>query len=151
MFPFNAWLQAQLDNYRQQLRNTTMEFYLAESSLERDDSEISELRRYYLTGMHMAELSQQQGDENRYLFSLIKLHQRLIHEINNIGRDHLFRVQSYYFARQTLRCICVQFNLMGHWDKATAFQADFMQQVAFIPLCRAWSRTDLPGHKPNRS
>ncbi|MEI7187122.1 hypothetical protein [Dickeya dianthicola] len=133
MFPFRAWLQTQIDDYRRQLRNATMEFYLAELSLERDDGEVGELRHYYLTGVHMAELSRQQGDENSYLFSLIKLHQRLIHEINSTERDHLFRVQSYYFARQTLQRICIQFSLMGNWDKATAFQTDFMQRVAFIP------------------
>ncbi|UCZ74840.1 hypothetical protein LHK94_17815 [Dickeya zeae] len=133
MFPFRAWLQTQIDDYRRQLRNATMEFYLAELSLEREDGDISDLRHYYLTGLHMAELSQQHGDENSYLFSLIKLHQRLIHEINNAERDRLFRVQSYYFAHHTLRCICTQFNLMGNWDKATAFQTDFMQRVAFIP------------------
>ncbi|SLM63617.1 MULTISPECIES: hypothetical protein [Dickeya] len=133
MFSFNAWLQTQIDDYRRQLRNITMEFYLAELSLERDDSELSDLRHYYLTGTQMAELSIRQGDENSYLFSLIRIHQRLIMEINSRGRERLFRVQSYYFARQTLQRICNQFSLMGHWDKATAFQTDFMQRVVFMP------------------
>ncbi|MGM3176220.1 hypothetical protein [Dickeya lacustris] len=133
MFSFNAWLQTQIDDYRRQLRNITMEFYLAELSLERDDSDVSDLRHYYLTGTQMADLSMKQGDDASYLFSMIKVHQRLIIEINSTERTRLFRVQSYYFARQTLQCICNQFSLMGLWDNVTAFQADFMQRVVFVP------------------
>ncbi|WP_192458609.1 hypothetical protein [Musicola keenii] len=133
MFPFNAWLRTQMDNYHHKLRDASVDFYMAELAMDREICDIGQLRNYYLTGMKMAELSQQSGDEGRYLFSLIKMHHCLIAAINDTHRCHLFRVQSYYFARQTLQMICNQFSVLGCWEKVSAFQQDFVQRVVFMP------------------
>ncbi|MFP1737890.1 hypothetical protein [Lonsdalea quercina] len=133
MFPFNAWLQSHIDDYRATLRDATMEMYMAEVNLDNPNSDITHIRSYYLSGMNMVELSQRYGDDDSYLLALIKMHHRLIREINNPRRCHLCRLQSYHFGRQTLQLICNQFSQQGCWQKVTAFQADFAKRVAFMP------------------
>ncbi|QTF08757.1 hypothetical protein HC231_13225 [Brenneria izadpanahii] len=133
MLSVNAWLQHQIDEYKFQIRDATVDFYMAEARLNRPESHIDHLRRYYNACMEMVDLCLRNGDDDSYLHALIKLHNRLIKEINNEERCHLFRVQSYYFARNTLKSICHQLSMQGLWDKATAFQTDFVKQVPFLP------------------
>lgn len=129
----NAWLQHQIDEYKFLIRDVTVDFYMAEARLNRQESHIDHLRRYHNACMEMIDLCRKNGDDESYLHALVKLHNRLIKEINNERRCHLFRVQSYYFARNTLKLICHQLSLEGSWDKATAFQTDFVRRVPFLP------------------
>ncbi|KAA9001238.1 hypothetical protein FJU30_08345 [Affinibrenneria salicis] len=133
MFSANAWLQQKIDQYKHNIRDATVDFYMAEARLNNSDSHIDHLRRYNNACMEMAELCLQNGDDESYLHALVKLHNRLIKEINREERCHLFRVQSYYFARHTLKLICHQLSLQGSWEKATAFQTDFVKRVPFLP------------------
>lgn len=129
----NAWLQHQIDEYKFSIRDITVDFYMAEARLNRPESHIDQLRCYHNACMEMITLCQKNGDDESYLHALSKLHNRLIKEINNERRCHLFRVQSYYFARNTLKLICHQLSIEGAWDKATAFQTDFVRRVPFLP------------------
>ncbi|MEH2921389.1 hypothetical protein ACFFL1_16175 [Samsonia erythrinae] len=133
MLSVNAWLQHQIDEYKFQIRDATVDFYMAEARLNRPGSHLDHLRRYHQACMTMVELCLKNGDDDSYLHALVKLHNRLIKEINNEGRCHLFRVQSYYFARNTLKSICYQLSMQGAWEKATAFQSDFVKRVPFLP------------------
>jgi hypothetical protein len=40
-------------------------------------------------------------------------------------------VQSYHFARHTLTLICQKYAMEGTWEKANAFQKDFVKRVPF--------------------
>ncbi|KAB7898834.1 hypothetical protein GA565_09090 [Rouxiella sp. S1S-2] len=127
----NAWLQAKIDEYKFNVRDATVDFYLADAALKRDDADISQLKSYNSLCLDMANLCLQNGDDPSYLHALCKLHNQLILEINNPQRSELFHVQSYHFARHTLKLICQYYAMMGIWEKATAFQTDFVKRVPF--------------------
>ncbi|MFZ4832947.1 hypothetical protein [Rouxiella sp. Mn2063] len=127
----NAWLQHKIDEYKFTIRDATVDFYLAQAALQREEADIGQLKRYNNISLDMANLCLQNGDDHSYLHALSKLHNRLILEINSPHRKDLFRVQSYHFARHTLKLICQYYAMMGIWEKATAFQTDFVKRVPF--------------------
>ncbi|GAA3892462.1 hypothetical protein GCM10022405_17390 [Gibbsiella dentisursi] len=127
----NAWLLNKIDQYKFSVRDATIDFYMAEAALKRPGCDIEHLKRYNSVSLNMANLCQENGDDESYLHALSKLHNRLIIEINNPDRCQLFRVQSYHFARHTLQLICHQYAIEGTWDKANAFQKDFVKRVPF--------------------
>ncbi|WP_279023312.1 hypothetical protein [Gibbsiella quercinecans] len=127
----NAWLLNKIDQYKFSVRDATIDFYMAEAALKRAGCDIEHLKRYNSVSLNMANLCQENGDDESYLHALSKLHNRLIIEINNPDRCQLFRVQSYHFARHTLQLICHQYAIEGTWDKASAFQKDFVKRVPF--------------------
>jgi hypothetical protein len=127
----NAWLQTKIDEYKFSVRDATVDFYMAEAALQRVDADISQLKRFNSICLDMANMCLQNGDDHSYLHALCKLHNRLILEINTAHRNELFRVQSYHFARHTLKLICHYYAMMGIWEKATAFQTDFVKRVPF--------------------
>lgn len=127
----NAWLLNKIDQYKFSVRDATIDFYMAEAALKRPGCDIEHLKRYNSVSLSMANLCQENGDDESYLHALSKLHNRLIIEINNPDRCQLFRVQSYHFARHTLQLICHQYAIEGTWDKANAFQKDFVKRVPF--------------------
>lgn len=127
----NAWLLNKIDQYKFSVRDATIDFYMAEAALKRAGCDIEHLKRYNSVSLNMANLCQENGDDESYLHALSKLHNRLIIEINNPDRCQLFRVQSYHFARHTLQLICHQYAIEGTWDKANAFQKDFVKRVPF--------------------
>ncbi|ATA21985.1 hypothetical protein EDC48_11632 [Gibbsiella quercinecans] len=127
----NAWLLNKIDQYKFSVRDATIDFYMAEAALKRPGCDIEHLKRYNSVSLNMANLCQENGDDESYLHALSKLHNRLIIEINNPDRCQLFRVQSYHFARHTLQLICHQYAMEGTWDKANAFQKDFVKRVPF--------------------
>ncbi|RLM16777.1 hypothetical protein BIY27_01495 [Gibbsiella quercinecans] len=127
----NAWLLNKIDQYKFSVRDATIDFYMAEAALKRTGCDIEHLKRYNSVSLNMANLCQENGDDESYLHALSKLHNRLIMEINNPDRCQLFRVQSYHFARHTLQLICHQYAIEGTWDKANAFQKDFVKRVPF--------------------
>ncbi|GAA3603013.1 MAG: hypothetical protein ACRC0C_17200 [Gibbsiella quercinecans] len=127
----NAWLLNKIDQYKFSVRDATIDFYMAEAALKRPGCDIEHLKRYNSVSLNMANLCQENGDDESYLHALSKLHNRLIMEINNPDRCQLFRVQSYHFARHTLQLICHQYAIEGTWDKANAFQKDFVKRVPF--------------------
>jgi hypothetical protein len=128
---FNAWLLSKIDDYRFNIRDATVDFFMAEAALKRPECNVNHLKRYNNVSLNMANLCLENGDDESYLHSLNKLHNRLIIEINNLQRCQLFRVQSYHFARHTLRLVCQKYTLEGTWDKASAFQKDFVKRVPF--------------------
>ncbi len=127
----NAWLQSKIDEYKFSVRDATVDFYLADAALNRPTADVSQLKSYNLLCLNMANLCLQNGDDHSYLHALGKLHNRLIHEINNSQRSELFQVQSYHFARHTLKLICQYYAMLGIWEKATALQTDFVKRVPF--------------------
>lgn len=127
----NAWLLNKIDQYKFSVRDATIDFYMTEAALKRPGCDIEHLKRYNSVSLNMANLCQENGDDESYLHALSKLHNRLIMEINNPDRCQLFRVQSYHFARHTLQLICHQYAIEGTWDKANAFQKDFVKRVPF--------------------
>lgn len=127
----NAWLLGKIDEYKFNIRDVTVDFYMAEAALQRPECNINHLKRYNGISLGMANLCLENGDDESYLHALSKLHNRLIIEINNSQRCQLFRVQSYHFARHTLTLICQKYSMEGGWDKATAFQKDFVKRVPF--------------------
>lgn len=127
----NAWLLNKIDQYKFSVRDATIDFYMAEAALKRPGCDIEHLKRYNSVSLNMANLCQENGDDESYLHALSKLHNRLIIEINNPDRCQMFRVQSYHFARHTLQLICHQYAMEGTWDKANAFQKDFVKRVPF--------------------
>lgn len=127
----NAWLQSTIDEYKFSIRDATVDFYLADAALNRPGADLSQLKSYNSLCLDMANLCLQNGDDHSYLHALSKLHNRLIVEINNSDRSELFRVQSYHFARHTLKLICQYYATLGIWEKATAFQTDFVKRVPF--------------------
>lgn len=133
MFPFNSWLKTHIDGYQIKLRDAKRDCYMAESALDYAENDVTRLQDYYRAGQSLLALSQQHGDDHHYLANLLRLHQRLILEINNAQRPHLFRLQSYQFARQTLQQACQFFGVQGCWRKVIALQTDFAQRVTFNP------------------
>ena len=127
----NAWLQSKIDEYKSSVRDATVDFYMADAALRRPDAHLCQLKRLNSICLDMANLCLQNGDDHSYLHALCKLHNRLILEINSVGRCELFRVQSYHFARHTLKLICQYYAMMGIWEKATVFQTDFAKRVPF--------------------
>jgi hypothetical protein len=127
----NAWLLGKIDDYKFSVRDATVDFYMAEASLRRPECNINHLKRYNNVSLNMANLCLENGDDESYLHALSKLHNRLIVEINNPQRCQLFRVQSYHFARHTLTLICQKYAMEGTWEKANAFQKDFVKRVPF--------------------
>ncbi|NMP28816.1 hypothetical protein GW590_18315 [Rahnella sp. SAP-1] len=127
----NAWLQGKIDEYKFTVRDATVDYYMADAALKRPDADISQLKGYNSLCLDRANICLQNGDDPSYLHALCKLHNRLILEINNPQRNELFRIQSYHFARHTLKMICRYYAMMGIWDKATAFQTDFVKRVPF--------------------
>lgn len=127
----NAWLRGKIDEYQFNMRDATVDFFMAEARLGRPECNVNHLKRYNSVSLAMANLCLQNGDDESYLHSLSKLHNRLILEVNNLQRCYLFRVQGYHFARHTLRLICAHYSLQGTWEKATAFQTDFVKRVPF--------------------
>ncbi len=127
----NAWLQKKIDEYKCSVRDATVDFYLTEAALRREDADIAQLKRFNTHCLDMANLCLQNGDDHSYVHALCKLHNRLILEINTPHRIELFRVQSYHFARHTLKLICHYYAMMGIWEKAKAFQTDFVKRVPF--------------------
>jgi len=127
----NAWLQGKIDEYKSNVRDATVDFYMADAALRRPDAHLCQLKRFNNICLEMANLCLQNGDDHSYLHALCKLHNRLILEINSVVRCELFRVQSYHFARHTLKLLCQYYAMMGIWEKATAFQTDFAKRVPF--------------------
>lgn len=127
----NAWLLSKIDDYKFNVRDATVDFCTAEAALMRPECNINHLKCYKNISLSMANLCLENGDDECYLHALNKLHNRLIIEINNPQRCLLFRVQSYHFARHTLTLICQKYSMEGVWDKATAFQKDFVKRVLF--------------------
>ncbi|MEE4410124.1 MULTISPECIES: hypothetical protein [Serratia] len=127
----SAWLLGKIDDYKFSVRDATVDFYMAEASLRRPECNINHLKRYNNVSLNMANLCLENGDDESYLHALSKLHNRLIVEINNPQRCQLFRVQSYHFARHTLTLICQKYAMEGTWEKANAFQKDFVKRVPF--------------------
>lgn len=125
----NAWLQGKIDEYKFQVRDATVDFYMADAALKRPEADIEQLTRFNRLCLEMANLCGMNGDDESYLHALCKLHNRLIIEINNPARAYLFRVQCYHFARHTLKLICQHYAQLGIWEKATAFQNDFVKRV----------------------
>lgn len=125
----NAWLQGKIDDYKFQVRDATVDFYMADAALNRPQAGVEQLTRYNRVSLEMANLCAMNGDEESYVHALSKLHNRLILEINNPEREYLFRVQCYTFARHTLKLICQHYMLLGIWEKASAFQSDFLKRV----------------------
>lgn len=127
-----AWLQQKIDAYRFALRDSTVDFYLAQAKLNRADCSIEQLRRFNDTCLDMAELCQLNGDDHSYLHALGKLHHRLVQEMGNADRDRLFRIQAYQLARLSLTRLCHQLALSGDWAQATRLQSDFVRHAGWI-------------------
>ncbi|MDZ7278610.1 hypothetical protein N4G40_10045 [Pantoea eucrina] len=128
----SAWLQHNIDAYRFSIRDITVDFYMAQAKLERADCSLAQLRRFNDTCLDMAELCALNGDDRSYLHALGKLHHRLVQEIGNAEREHLFRVQAYQLARLSLTRLCHQLALCGEWDQATRLQSDFIRHAGWI-------------------
>lgn len=129
----NTWLLSKIGEYKFSLCDATVDFHIAETALKRTKCNINHLKRYNSVSLNMANLSLENGDDENYLHVLSKLHNRLIIELNNLQRSPLFRVQSYHFACHTLMLICQKYAREGVWEKANAFQQDFVKR---IPLQR---------------
>jgi len=128
----SAWLQHNIDAYRFSIRDITVDFYMAQAKLDRTDCSLEQLRRFNDTCLDMAEICALNGDDRSYLHALGKLHHRLVQEIGNAEREHLFRVQAYQLARLSLTRLCHQLALCGEWDRATRLQSDFIRHAGWI-------------------
>lgn len=128
----SAWLQRNIDAYRFSIRDITVDFYMAQAKLDRTDCSLEQLRRFNDTCLDMAEICALNGDDRSYLHALGKLHHRLVQEIGNADREHLFRVQAYQLARLSLTRLCHQLALCGEWDRATRLQSDFIRHAGWI-------------------
>ncbi|MCE0490763.1 hypothetical protein LU196_11965 [Pantoea sp. Mb-10] len=128
----SAWLQRNIDAYRFSIRDITVDFYMAQAKLDRTDCSLEQLRRFNDTCLDMAEICALNGDDRSYLHALGKLHHRLVQEISNADREHLFRVQAYQLARLSLTRLCHQLALCGEWDQATRLQSDFIRHAGWI-------------------
>ncbi|WON78756.1 hypothetical protein [Serratia sp. UGAL515B_01] len=126
-----AWLLSKIDEYKFSLRDTTVDFYMAETALRRPECNVNHLRHYNNVSLTLANLCLENGDDESYLLTLGKLHNRLILEINNSQRCQLFRIQSYHFSRYSLTLICQKYSMEGVWEKANALQQDFAKRVPF--------------------
>ncbi|WP_147197293.1 hypothetical protein AAGQ96_09000 [Pantoea sp. MBD-2R] len=128
----SAWLQHKIDEYKFSVRDITVDYYMAQAKLNRPESTPEQLRRFNDTCLDMAELCQLNGDDQSYLHALGRLHQRLMQELTNTGRERLFRMQAWQLARNTLSRLCHQLALNGEWDKATRLQSDFVRHASWI-------------------
>jgi len=128
----SAWLQHKIDEYTFSVRDITVDFYMAQAKLNRPDCSIEQLRKFNDTCLDMAELCQLNGDDQRYLHAMGKLHHRLVQEMGNADRDRLFRIQAYQLARLSLTRLCHQLALSGEWDQATSLQSDFVRHAGWI-------------------
>ncbi|PKH27026.1 hypothetical protein CIG19_01610 [Enterobacterales bacterium CwR94] len=128
----NAWLQHKIDEYKFSVRDITVDFYMAQARLNRPECSITQLRKYNDTCLDMADICQQNGDDQSYLHAMSKLHTRLVQEMSNPDREQLFRVQAYQLARHSLTRLCHQLALSGDWDKATSLQSDFVKHAGWI-------------------
>lgn len=128
----SAWLQHKIDEYTFSVRDITVDFYMAQAKLNREECTIEQLRRFNDTCLDMAELCQLNGDDRSYLHAMGKLHQRLVVELSNTSRERLFRMQAWQLARHSLSRLCHQLALDGEWDKATVLQSDFVKHASWI-------------------
>ncbi|NIF20074.1 MULTISPECIES: hypothetical protein [Pantoea] len=128
----SAWLQHKIDEYQFSVRDLTVDFYMSQAKLNRDDCTIQQLRQFNDTCLDMAEICQLNGDDQSYLHALGKLHHRLVQEMGNSDREQLFRIQAYQLARLSLTRLCHQLALSGEWDKATELQSDFVRHAGWI-------------------
>jgi Tfp pilus assembly protein PilX len=52
----NAWLQAKIDEYKFNVRDATVDFYLADAALSRPEADINQLKGYNSLCLDMANL-----------------------------------------------------------------------------------------------
>ncbi|MGK3141156.1 hypothetical protein [Pantoea sp. C2G6] len=128
----SAWLQQKIDQYQFSLRDLTLDVYMAQAKLDRDDATIQQLRQFNDICQDMAEVCQLNGDDLSYLHALGKLHHRLVQEMANDARDRLFRLQAWQLARLSLTRLSHQLALVGEWDKATVLQREFARHAGWI-------------------
>jgi len=128
----SAWLQHKLDEYRFSVRDLTVDFYLAQTKLNRAECTIQQLRQFNDTCLDMAEICQLNGDDLSYLHAMGKLHHRLVEEMQNPDRDRLFRIQAYQLARLSLTQLCHQLAITGEWEQATVLQSEFVRHAGWI-------------------
>lgn len=128
----SAWLQHKIDEYKFSVRDITVDFYMAQAKLNRPECSIEQLRKFNDTCLDMAELCQLNGDDQSYLHTLGKLHQRLIVELSNTSRERLYRMQAWQLARHSLSRLCHQLAMNGEWDKATVLQSEFVKHASWI-------------------
>lgn len=128
----SAWLQHKMDEYLFSIRDITVDYAMAQASVNQPECTLQQLRKYNDTCLDMAEICQLNGDDRRYLHTLGNLHQRLLQELGNPERDRLFRMQAWQLARHSLTRLCHQLALSGEWDKATALQNEFVHKASQI-------------------
>lgn len=109
----SAWLQHKIDEYKFFVGDITVDFCLAQAKLNCTGCTLEQLRHFNDTCLNMAEICQLNGDDHSYLHAMGKLHHRLVLDMGNIDRDHLFRIQSYQFTRLSLTRLCHQLALSG--------------------------------------
>lgn len=128
----SAWLQHKIDEYKFSIRDTTVDYTMAQAKVNRPECTLEQLRKFNDTCLDMAELCQLNGDDQSYLHALGRLHQRLLQELGNPERERLFRMQAWQLARHSLTRLCHQLALSGEWDKATALQNEFVRKASRI-------------------
>lgn len=128
----SAWLQHKIDDYHHLLRDMTIDFWLAQTRLNRADCTLANLRTFNDACLAMAETCQRNGDDQSYLHALGQLCHRLVQEMGNGERERLFRIQAYQLARPSLARLCQQLTLAGEWEKAETLQRDFIRHAGWI-------------------
>ncbi|MFD2177543.1 hypothetical protein [Veronia pacifica] len=127
-FTVSSWLDQGIDEYKEQLREVTLDFFNAENNLNRSGAKVHLLMEYFDCCMRMADLSRENGDDTRYLQGLRKIYCRMMSELNNKDNSLSCRMLSRKFARETLTRTCELYKEYDITEKAKILCTDFVQR-----------------------
>lgn len=130
-FSINAWLSHEIDEYKDKMQDATVEFFIAETKINRMGAQPERLDDYFETCMQLAKLAKKNGDDESYLQGLKKIYTRMMTEFNNKANNFQCRELSHQYARESLTLTCQLYSGYDIADKAKVLRTDFVKRSSF--------------------
>ena len=127
-FSINTWLSHEIDEYKDKMQDATVEFFIAETRLNRLGAQPESLQGYYDSCMQLAKLAKHNGDDDSYLQGLKKIYTRMMAEFNDKKNNVTCRQLSHQYARKSLTLTCQLYSGYDITDKAKKLRTDFVRR-----------------------
>ncbi len=121
---FDAWLSQKIQDYRFDMEDATVDFFIAENRLNLKPEKISYIEGYFAKCMTLASIAYANGDESSYVQALRKNYSRMINAAE-ILKNIDARVKTYKLARHSLKLICKHYNQLGDYQSETQIRSHF--------------------------
>ena len=127
---FDAWLSHKLDEYKMELEDATVDFFIAENRLNLKPHRENYIHAYYVKCMDLANIAHHHGDEASYLQALRKIYSKMLLLAEDLTNTDT-RVKAYQFARHSLKLICEHYSYIGEHEQARKLRNHFVNTCAY--------------------